>query len=357
MFRALKNEAKNNGYITFDEIIAFSEKADLSLIEIDAVTGQLINEGFLVLESSPAEETGESVDDSDYDKSQLDYEEIFSEVLGISPGLSDYINEIRNIPAPRKGEEAELIVLAKEGNKYATDRLTLMFLKVVVKQALYFHKKYGLPLEETIQEGNIGLLVSLEKFNLVPGNRFSTYAPWWVRQNILRNTTGICDKFYTPVYLQEKLLKIIDYIGPQELQELQGNLLQTINIPKAAKATCIRPSEIRHLLLLLEEPYSLEEMIENFVDSSVQESNMENDVIDQIHSQFLSNFAFSSLEIFSERYRKIIQMRHGFNGFHPMTLEEIAKIMKITRERVRQIETKTMSKMKTDFHKIPIIDQ
>lgn len=342
----LKNKAQQQGYITFDEIIAVSEKEELSLRAIDSVTGLLMDEGFLVLENKPAQETGEIVDDSDYDKSHLDYDLIFAEVLKIAPQLSSYIDNVRDIPAPRSGEENELIVLAKERNEYATTRLILMFLKVVIKNALYFHQEYGLPLEETIQEGNIGLIKAIEKFGIESGNRFSTYAPWWIRQNIIRHSMGICDKYYVPVYIRDDLLRLIKHIGVKKIEAAQGNLVQAVDISIAIKATGIKRAKIKKYLIHLEEPFSLEDIDSDQLTPYRQLSNVEEEVLNRLTYQAIRESVSNCLNTLKDRDRKIIELRYGFNGNSPMTLEEIGEIFSITRERVRQIEANVLSNIK-----------
>ena len=344
--RVLREKASQKGYITFDEIITISESAALSLKSLDSMVGQLMDERVLVLENEPG-----VVDDSDYDKSHLDYEKIYSEVLRIAPQLSNYIDEVSKIPAPRKGEEMELIILAKEGNIYATTRLILMFLKIVVRNALYFNKQYGLPLEETIQEGNIGLINAIEKFEIKPGNRFSTYAPWRIRQIIFRHSLGICDKFYIPVYLRDDVLKLIKYIGPRNLELFQGNLCQAIDIQDAERSTEINKSNIEQYLIWLEEPYSLENISEENIKSLPQLIYSEEEVVNRVFHKNMSKSISDILNNLEFRDRKIIEMRFGFNGNAPMTLQEVGDHMGVTRERIRQIESRIILDLKNKIKK------
>lgn len=352
----LRNKAQEQGYITFDEIISVSERAKLSLKAIDAVTGRLMDEGFLILEEKPVHETGEVIDDSDYDKSQIDYEEIYVEVLRIVPQLSNYIDSLRKIPAPRQGEENDLISLAKEGNNYAHTRLILMFLKVVVRQALFFHKQYGFPLEETIQEGNIGLIKAIRKFELKPGHRFSSYAPWWIRLNILRHSPGICDQFYIPMYLRDDLLKLIKYIGPKTIELFQGELVQSCNISHAAKVTEISKSDIAKYLIWLEAPCSLENIRDDNKIVLFKQNNLEEEVLNRVFFEGIAKTITIYLETLKERNRKIFELRFGLNGSASMTLQEVGDEIGVTRERVRQIEYRIINKLKSKMLKNDLMD-
>jgi RNA polymerase primary sigma factor len=349
----LKNRARQKGYITFDEIITSSEKAHLGLKSMDSLVGLLMDEGFIVLEDEPAQETGIIIDDSAYDKSQIDYEEIFSEAIRIAPQLSNYIDEVRNIPAPRLGEEAELIILAKEGNDYAFSRLVLMFLKVVVREALNYHKRYGFILEEAIQDGNVGLIIAVEKFNIAPGNRFSSYAPWWIQQSIMRNSAGVGDKFYFPMHMKEKFHKLIKHIGPNKIEMFQGNLRQAINISAAAESTGFESRKIIKYLRYLEDPLSFSEFDD---DRHILASNhyLEDEIIDRVFYQFLVERIQGILFEFKERDRKIIEMRYGFGETMPMTLEEVGENIGVTRERIRQIEERLIPKIKRKIQKYTV---
>ena len=337
----LKNKAQEQGYITFEDIISVSEKANLSLRAIDKITGRLMGEGYIILEDKPAHETGEIVDDSEYDRSQIDYDEVFEKVLKIAPQLEEYIESVKNIPAPRPGEEYDLITLAKDRNSYAFTRLTLMFLKVVIRQALFFHFEYGLPLQETIQEGNIGLIKAIDKYRIKPGNRFSTYAPWWIRQNITRCSLGICDKFYVPVYIRDELLRLIKYIGPKKIELAQGNLTKEVNIHDAVQQTGIKRSKIKRYLTYLEEPFSFETQI-NEDGICVNNNLAPEELVSQI---MLEEQLKAVLEYLPEREARILKYRYGFLG-EPRTLEEVGNKMGITRERVRQIENQALKRLR-----------
>jgi RNA polymerase primary sigma factor len=345
VLQELRNRAEKKGYITFDEIIKISDKEDLSLVDIDSVSGLLLDEGYIILENKPAQETGKVVDDSEYDKSQIDYERIYREVLGIAPRLSTYINDVKKIPAPRAHEETELIALAKEGNEYATDRLVLMFLKIVIRHALYFHKTYGLPLEEAIQDGNIGLIKAIEKFNAKSGNRFSSYAPWWIRQVILRQTMGVCIAFQVPEYVKSDLLLLIKHFGPKTLEYYQGNLSSILSISSSKITNRISEVKLKVYLDLLEEPIPLECI------AQPTESIPYNTL-----TPMLRKYLDKAMYILPPRDVRVLQLRYGLLGGRECTLEEISQELGVTRERIRQIEARSLGKLRHPVRSLALQD-
>ena len=364
----LRHNAKQNGYLTFDTIIIQTEKANLRLVETEKVIGQLLDEGFLILEDKPSHETGGTFDSSQYDKSQIDYEEIFCEIIRIDSGLTNYINRIRKIPAPRLGEEAELIIRAKKNNKYARKRLILMFLKIVVRQALFFHKKTGYPLDEAIQDGNIGLIKAIKKFKNKPGARFSTYAPWWIRQNMQRAYFDNSRVIRLPVHMYEQVIKIgniknrintklgnapsnydiaihSEYIS-NELKETltQGrityNELNKSQMKKVDRAIKKVKNTIRCGQPILSLDETQKDQNKTLADIIPDDSG--DSVLEKIFISSLVKKLFSAL---SDREIKVLKLRYGFDNNETHTLEELGEIEGVTRERIRQIESKAFQKI------------
>ena len=226
--KKLRNQAQKQGYLTEDEVFDVSEDFNLSLKETENLLGTLLGEGFIILEEKPETVLEFSAEDDIYDKSQIDYQEIFDEVVLLEPSLLDYINRIKHIRPPRKNEEFTLIPKAKKGNTYAKNRLVYMFLKVVIREALYFHKRKNFPLSDSIQEGSIGLIIAIEKFEIKPGHRFSTYAPLWIRQIMGRAYGNNGRTIRLPIHALELLEKSSKFrvnlslktTGNQQLEKL-----------------------------------------------------------------------------------------------------------------------------------------
>ena len=213
---------QSNGFISEDDALDAMVALKLPLHEIDIVSDHLLSMGVLIR----SEDVIEDDEDDNYDKSKIDYEALFDEVLSIAPELDNFINTVREIQPPQNREWRNLMPQAKNGNQYAYNRLFEMYLRVVVKMALSFHKKYDVPLEDTIQEGAIGLLSALDKFELGKQELFTTYAPWWIRQAIQREMDFTpFPLLYFPAHFQERLYSIYELIEGHYCEECEMSVI------------------------------------------------------------------------------------------------------------------------------------
>ena len=201
--------SKRKGYISFDDILDTTDSLKLPIVDVERISETLLLQGIIIRENNVHKITKASEGDSlYYDKSKLDYDLIFKEVLDIDPLLDQYIIEIKQIKPPQFKEVETLIYQAKDGNSYAHERIITMYLKVVIRMALWASKKYQLPIVDTICSGNIGLVIALKKFDPNGEYKFSTYAPLWIRQFILREAQLINPHIYFPVHMKDKLFSI-----------------------------------------------------------------------------------------------------------------------------------------------------
>lgn len=373
--KKLRSKYHKQGYLTEDEVLDVSEDLKFSLKETEDLIGTLLEEGFIILEEEPEAALEFSAEDEIYDKSQIDYQEIFDEVVLLEPNLLDYINQIVNIRPPQKNEEFILIPKAKKGNIYAKERLIYMFLKVVVREALYFHKVKNFPLSDAIQEGTIGLIIAIDKYEIKPGHRFSTYAPLWIRQNMGRAYCNNGRTIRLPVHTLELLEEIKKIQSKYELKknreptifeiiiemsDLSQNIKEKIlysgntDILLSAYGRTnfrIREEKIRHLLNISRPNLSLDELITLSNDNMVDK-----DVVDpQESAEFscLREDIRQALSLLTDRDRQILELRYGLYDSEINTLEEIGKEFNLTRERIRQIESRALEKL----HNSPYQDQ
>ena len=151
--------SKSKTFLTTEDILNKVIAANLPVDELDRVCESLLDKGVLICQDPSEIDYDINLDDVFNDRSQIDYEIIFNRVIQIDNSLKDYISDLRQIPSPKTNEEKRLIVRAREGNGYATNRIITMFLKVVVRIALWYYDNYSLPLMDTIQDGNVGLLM------------------------------------------------------------------------------------------------------------------------------------------------------------------------------------------------------
>ena len=253
-----------------------------------------------------------------------------------------YLQEIGRVPLLTREEEVTLAKAVVEGDDEARKQLALANLRLVVSIAKR-HKGSGLPLLDLIQEGNIGLMKAIEKFDYTKGYKFSTYATWWIRQAITR---AIADKARTiriPTHMLELMRKIykaegehVQKVGtPPNSEELAGMLqIPVEEVERAKKITPYTRS--------FEEPVGDEEesVLGDFI--GAQDSSALQEALKQLSIEEL----YGALSELSERERKILELRFGLKeGQQPMTLEKVGELFNLSRERIRQIEKEALEKL------------
>ena len=348
--KELITNAKKKGYATIDDIFTAIDCVNLPVDDVDRICDILVNKGIIILDIDDTDVVDTQQDETGYlyGRSKVDYDEIFFRVINIDESLYDYINNLRHIAPPRIGEEYDLIYRARDGNKYARNRLINMHLKVSVRIALSYFDKYAFPLADTIQNGNLGLLIALEKMPLTSEYRFSTYAPWWIRQSIMRYNNSFCNKFYIPTHLKEKLYQTFDLFNIHncvecyKTNEYCEELIQEI-VNKISKTT----EMATYYLFLLEEVISLDAILKEGNDTLLSDNNLSMEIlIEDIMYEESKKVISNTLNKFKPRQKEIIKQRFGLSTSKPKKLEEIGKLFGLTRERVRQIEKKVISRLK-----------
>ena len=335
---------KQKGYVSENSVFDFIIDAGIPLDETDRVIDRLLSMGVLIQdEPVPIQSEIDDDEENDVDRTQLDYEEIYSRVLEIDPSLDYIIDYVRQVPAPRTHEIANLMVQAKSGNEYARNRIIELMMKIAIKMALNFTERYHTDLGDTIQYAFEGLIIGYEKFEIGRQDNFTTYAPWWIRQNIDR-TIDICAGVHTPVHIDDQLKQVSDikdnhYCDSCLKSDLCPNLLQEI-----CQKTEMKEERAKMLLLLLLPYVSLEEMAET--ESEPADVDAYEDMLEAINIAELKESVKRVLGMLTEKEAKIIKMRFGFYDGVERTLEEVGKEFGVTRERVRQIEAKAIRKLR-----------
>ncbi len=257
-----------------------------------------------------------------------------------------YLREIGKIPLLSQEEEQELAVKAMKGDKRAKDKLAEANMRLVVSIA----KRYGgrgLDFLDLIQEGNTGLLRAVEKFDPDKGFKFSTYATWWIRQAITRAIADQARTIRIPVHMVETINKVL-----RTTRRLTQDLNREPTNEEIAEAMGVDVDKIEYVMRIKQDIASLdasvgrdgddeESVLGDFVEDSERDSPE-----DATANQILKEQIAQILTTLSEREQKIIRLRFGIGGGRPHTLEEVGNEFSVTRERIRQIEAKALSKLR-----------
>jgi RNA polymerase primary sigma factor len=330
------------GFLREDEVLEAMTANDLSLVEISKATDRLMDMGVIFTDESatemPMNELGLS-DDDDSDRSRTDYETIFMEILTISPEQEILIKYIRRVRPPQHREWRTLIPQMRSGNEYAFNRLFDMYLRVVVKIALYYHKSKDIELDGAIQEGSLGLMHGIKQFDPSTRSAISPYLGLWISQYISRAADDTRRLIRLPVHAEESLRKI-----RQAEQQLIFTNEHEPTIEELTKAIDLPQNIIENLLLASEDVLSLNELTK---DDDFDVVDTEFNIEEIVTHRFLQKTLRDVLRTLTHREQRIICMRFGLTRDGKQhTLEEIGESFEITRERVRQIEAKALRKLR-----------
>lgn len=363
----LKQEYKNiyasEGIIYQKDIMASLEKLDMSDEDLDALWDWFRNENIDVSEDEDIQEELEEetlldddvADDEDGENVHADVDirtidQISKAVMRgnaqiqLNDPVKMYLKEIGRVPLLRPEDEPEIAKRIEEGDEEARNILITSNLRLVVSIA----KKYvgrGMLFLDLIQEGNMGLVKAVEKFDYTKGFKFSTYATWWIRQAITRAIADQARTIRIPVHMVETINKLTR-IQRQLVQELgRDPTAEEIS----AKMDGISPEKVREIQKIALEPVSLETPIGEEDDSHLGDFIEDKDAMspDQYASnQLLKDEINAVLSGLTEREEKVLRLRFGLYDGRTRTLEEVGKEFNVTRERIRQIEAKALRKLK-----------
>ena len=342
---ALIEVGRGRGFITAEDIAEVLAELDLSTEQIEAMYATLIDQGIEVVDESSLD----ADDDLELDggSNRVDWRKNVDELdLSVDVPTTDpvrmYLKEIGLVKLLTAQQEVSLAKRIERGDIRAKHELTEANLRLVVSIAKRYHTD-GMSFLDLIQEGNLGLIRAVEKFDYRKGHKFSTYATWWIRQAITR---AIADKARTiriPVHMVEKINKLI---------RVQRQLLQNMGRePVPEEIACqmgMTDVEIREILRISQTTVSLETPIGEEEDSELGDFIEDEDAVrsfDAVALQLDRDGVNDALAMLPYRERKVIELRFGLKGEHPRTLEEVAKRFGVTRERIRQIEAKALAKL------------
>jgi len=345
----LIEKGKKNGFITYKEVLRSFEKLDINPEFIDdfykqAEDNDLEILGFqddMIPEKVDDSEEVEVKEEPDFFVSQSD-DDILKGV-NIDDPVRMYLKEIGKVPLLSANEEVELAKRMQDGDDEAKKRLAEANLRLVVSIA----KRYvgrGMLFLDLIQEGNLGLIKAVEKFDYTKGFKFSTYATWWIRQAITRAIADQARTIRIPVHMVETINKLIR-IKRQLLQELGRDATPE----EIALEMEMEPSKVRDILKIAQEPVSLETPIGEEEDSHLGDFIPDDEVqapSDVATFTLLKEQLSAVLHTLTDREQKVLRLRFGLDDGRARTLEEVGKEFDVTRERIRQIEAKALRKLR-----------
>lgn len=349
--KGLIQNGKKKGSLTYREIMDTLQGIELSADQIDEVYEQLGQIGIEVI-PEPGEENEVlekpdddiTVEDDDHpDEEETEVDLSVPEGVGIDDPVRMYLKEIGRVPLLSAEEEIELAKRMEQGDESAKRRLAEANLRLVVSIA----KRYvgrGMLFLDLIQEGNLGLIKAVEKFDYQKGFKFSTYATWWIRQAITRAIADQARTIRIPVHMVETINKLIR-ISRQLLQELGREPL-----PEEIAAQMDIPVErVREIMKIAQEPVSLETPIGEEEDSHLGDFIPDEDApapADAASFILLKEQLEEVLETLTPREEKVLRLRFGLDDGRTRTLEEVGQEFGVTRERIRQIEAKALRKLR-----------
>ena len=336
---------KRGGMLTYAEIMDTLQNEDLTPDEIDDMYEVFSNKGIEIVDEIPEVEPMDDADISEIEAApeEVDIDLTIPEGVSIDDPVRMYLKEIGRVPLLSADEEIELAKRMEMGDEEAKRRLAEANLRLVVSIA----KRYvgrGMLFLDLIQEGNLGLIKAVEKFDYNKGYKFSTYATWWIRQAITRAIADQARTIRIPVHMVETINKLIR-VSRQLLQELG----REPSPEEIAKEMDVSVERVREIMKIAQEPVSLETPIGEEEDSHLGDFIEDQDApapAEAASFMLLKEQLEEVLETLTPREEKVLRLRFGLDDGRARTLEEVGQHFGVTRERIRQIEAKALRKLR-----------
>jgi RNA polymerase primary sigma factor len=333
--------------LTYKDIAERLAPFDQDAEQIDEFFEQLSEMGIDVGNESDEDESPHSPEDRDRERDQDEFS--FDDDLSLPAGIKIndpvrmYLKEIGRVPLLSAEDEVDLAKRIENGDEEAKRRLAEANLRLVVSIA----KRYvgrGMLFLDLIQEGNMGLIKAVEKFDHTKGYKFSTYATWWIRQAITRAIADQARTIRIPVHMVETINKLIR-VSRQLLQELG----REPSPEEIAKEMDLSTEKVREIMKIAQEPVSLETPIGEEDDSHLGDFIEDQEALapaDAAAYELLKEQLEDVLDTLTEREENVLRLRFGLDDGRTRTLEEVGKVFGVTRERIRQIEAKALRKLR-----------
>ena len=347
--------------LTIGEINDFFADTELNTESIEQIYSYLENKGIEINENS-VDDMNIDIDNidniTDEDSLLLDDDDEFDkdseedidlsaidllEGVGTEDPVRMYLKEIGTVPLLTANEELELAKRKQDGDEYAKQRLIEANLRLVVSIAKRYTGR-GMSFLDLVQEGNLGLIKGVEKFDYTKGFKLSTYATWWIRQSVTRALADQARTIRVPVHMVETINKM-----SKMQRKLTLELGYEPSVTELANELGMTEEKVMEIMQIAREPASLETPIGEEDDSNLGDFVADANVLTpegNVESVMLREHIDTLLGDLKERERQVIVLRFGLEDGHPRTLEEVGKEFKVTRERIRQIEAKALRKLR-----------
>ncbi|WP_300382981.1 RNA polymerase sigma factor RpoD [Clostridium sp.] len=338
--KSLLEKGKKSGSITYKEILDEIDHIDLGPEQIEKIYEVLESMGIEVIGNG--RRVGENTEEEE-EEEDVELDLTVPEGIAIDDPVRMYLKEIGKVPLLSSEEEIELAIRIEQGEERAKKKLAEANLRLVVSIA----KRYvgrGMLFLDLIQEGNLGLIKAVEKFDHRKGFKFSTYATWWIRQAITRAIADQARTIRIPVHMVETINKLIR-VQRQLLQELGRDPYPE----EIANEMDLPVEKVREIQKIAQEPVSLETPIGEEEDSHLGDFIPDDDALAPAEAAaftMLKEQLINVLDTLTPREEKVLRLRFGLDDGRARTLEEVGKEFNVTRERIRQIEAKALRKLR-----------
>ena len=345
----LMTEGRDQGYLNLDHIFDVLQEIDLDADQIDDFLLALHDIGIEVIEAQDGRQSGDRrTVDADRQAASGAGKDEASPQLDLTPTtwsldpVRMYFREIARVPLLTGVQEVSLAKRIERHDMEAKRRLIEANLRLVVSIAKRYART-GMPILDLIQDGNLGLIRAVEKFDYRRGYKFSTYATWWIRQAISRAAADQARTIRIPVHMVEQINKLT-----RVQRELQSRLGREPGAEEIAAQLGTTPEKVREILKISQEPVSLETPVGDEDNSQLSDFIEDEEAVtpvEAVNEIVQRELIERVLRTLTNREREIIELRFGFNDERPRTLEEVGQKLGVTRERIRQIEAKTLIKL------------
>lgn len=364
--------SSEKGFLVFDDIYDAADKWDLSIRDVDYLSSSIATRGILVYDEAPVTNAAGSSSEDDYDDyAQRDYEVVFNRVIELDPGLEDFINTVRAVVPPQAREMDQLKYQVQEGNLYARERVIQMHLRFAVRIALQRAETYDCEIADTLQEACIGLVTAVDRYDPDSSGPFGSYASLWILQNIGRAQATQRPIVYYPVHKKEgyftmyPILKENGYLDSDiwvasDIRRLIQDRLgcgidQVEDIVNQSMPIESLDAIYEMFLKNIEKDEIQDDVFENITENEIQGDVFQNinsdafywndDVYEEIEQGALRENLENLLGELTNREQEVLKARYGFEDGVEKTLEEVGQTFGVTRERIRQIESKAIRKL------------